>query len=211
MFGGNETFTGDINTITPEISNDIEFGISSNQKNVIYNINFYYMWFKNELILNGKLGMNGLPCHENAKNSYRTGIEGNVNLNIFDKLYFDFNGSYSINKVLSETFGKKTHILTPNSTLDCDLKWVDNIWNIGINTNHHSSMFIDMNNNYTVPHLFSINLYGGAKINNIEIGMRFNNITNKTNYCTGMLGANDDVLYIKNAGFNVNFSLKINF
>ena len=211
MFGGNESFGGEINTITPEISNDVELGISGNHKKVNYNINLYYMWFNNELILNGELGLNGLPCHENAENSYRTGIEGSVNWNIFDNLYFDFNGSYSFNKVKSESFGKKNHILTPNATMDCDLKWVDDIWNIGINTNYHSSMFIDMNNEYSVPDLFSLNLYGGAKINNIEVGMRFNNITNRTNYCTGMLGSNNDVLYIKNAGFNINCSLKIYF
>ena len=211
MFGGNESFGGEIITITPEIANDVELGISGNHKKVNYNINLYYMWFNNELILNGELGLNGLPCHENAENSYRTGIEGSVNWNIFDNLYFDFNGSYSFNKVKSESFGKKNHILTPNATMDCDLKWVDDIWNIGINTNYHSSMFIDMNNDYSIPDLFSLNLYGGAKINNIEVGMRLNNITNRTNYCTGMLGSNNNILYIKNVGFNINCSLKIYF
>lgn len=211
MFEGNETFSGKINTITPEVANDVELGISGNHKKVNYNINLYYMWFNNELILNGESGLNGLPCHENAENSYRTGIEGSVNWNIFDNLYFDFNGSYSFNKVESESFGKKNHILTPNATMDCDLKWVDDIWNIGINTNYHSSMFIDMNNDYSIPDLFSLNLYGGAKINNIEVGMRLNNIANRTNYCTGMLGSNNNILYIKNAGFNINCSLKIYF
>ena len=211
MFGGNEYFVGEINTITPEIANDGEIGISGKNQKVDYNVNLYYMWFQNELILNGELGMNGLPCHENAKNSYRTGIETTINWNVFKKLYLNFNGSYSFNKVLSDTFGKNNHILTPNATLDCDLAWNDKNWNVGVNTNYHSSMFIDMNNDYTIPDMFTLNLYSSVKINNIELSARLNNLTNRTNYCTGMIGANENILYIKNAGFNVNGAIKIYF
>jgi iron complex outermembrane receptor protein len=114
MFGGNEYFTGEIATIIPEVANDFEFGTTYKNKKINANINIYYMWFNNELILNGELGINGLPCHENAKKSFRTGVEGSLNWNIWKNLYFDFNASYSCNKVLSNTFGKNNHILTPN-------------------------------------------------------------------------------------------------
>ena len=72
-------------------------------------------------------------------------------------------------------------------------------------------MFIDMNNDYTIPDMFTLNLYSSVKINNIELSARLNNLTNRTNYCTGMIGANENILYIKNAGFNVNGAIKIYF
>ena len=211
MFGGNEYFVGEITTITPEVANDFEIGTTYKNKKVNANINLYYMWFNNELILNGELGLNGLPCHENANKSFRTGVEGSVNWNIWRSLYFDFNGSYSCNKVLSNTFGKSNHILTPNVTLDSDLSWKTDTYKIGANVNYRSSMYIDMDNNYDIPELFTLNLYGSVMFKNVELNLRLNNVTNRTNYCTGMLGANDTVLYIKNAGINVNGSVIIYF
>lgn len=211
MFGGNEYFNGNIATITPEMSNDVEIGVNYKNKKFNANVNLYYMWFKNELILNGELGVNGLPCHENADNSFRTGIEGTVNWNIWKKLYFDFNGSYSYNKVISNTYGTSNHILTPNITLDCDLSWKGNNWNVGVNTNYRSAMYIDMSNDYTIPNLFTLNLFGSVMFKNVELNLRLNNITNRVNYCTGMLGANNEVLYIRNAGFNINGSVVVYF
>lgn len=211
MFGGNEYFNGNIATITPEMSNDVEIGVNYKNKKFNANVNLYYMWFKNELILNGELGLNGLPCHENADKSFRTGIEGTVNWNIWKKIYFDFNGSYSYNKVISNTYGASKHILTPNITLDCDLSWLDKNWKVGVNTNYRSAMYIDMSNEYTIPDLFTLNLFGSVMFKNVELNLRLNNITNRTNYCTGMLGANNEVLYIRNAGFNINGSIVIYF
>ena len=211
MFGGNECFPGEINTITPEISNDLELGITYKNNKVNVNLNSYYMWFKNELILNGELGMNGLPCHENAKQSFRTGIEGSLGWNIWNNLHFDFNGSYSYNRVLSNTFNKNNHILTPNITLDSDLSWKANNWKIGTNINYRSSMYIDMENNYSIPELFTLNIYGSVLFKNIELSARVNNVTNRTNYCTGMLGANNQTLYIRNAPININGTILIYF
>ena len=211
MFGGNEYFPGEITTTTPEISNDLELGITYKNNKVNVNLNSYYMWFKNELILNGELGMNGLPCHENAKQSFRTGIESSLGWNIWNNLYFDFNGSYSYNRVLSNTFNKNNHILTPNVTLDSDLSWKANKWRIGTNINYRSSMYIDMENNYSIPELFTLNIYGSVLFKNIELSTRVNNVTNRTNYCTGMLGANNQTLYIRNAPININGTILIYF
>ena len=211
MFGGNEYFVGEIATITPEIANDFEIGTTYKNKKVNANINLYYMWFNNELILNGKLGANGLPCHENAKKSFRNGVEGSVNWNIWNNLYFDFNGSYSFNKVLSDTFGKSNHILTPNITLDSDFIWNNSTYKVGANINYRSLMYIDMDNSYNIPELFTLNLYGSIVYKNMEFNLRLNNVTNRTNYCTGMLDANNNILYIKNSGFNINSSLIVYF
>ena len=211
MFDGNEYFTGEIATITPEISNDFELGVTYKNDKVNANLNIYYMWFKNELILNGELGMNGLPCHENAKQSFRAGIEGSLGWNIWNNLHFDLNGSYSCNKVLSNTFGKSNHILTPNITLDSDLSWKADNWRVGTNVNYRSSMYIDMENNYSIPELFTLNVYSSVLFKNVELSVRVNNVTNRTNYCTGMLGADNQILYIKNASININGSILIYF
>jgi iron complex outermembrane receptor protein len=169
------------------------------------------MWFHNELILNGEYGTNGLPCHENAMKSFRTGLECTINWNIIDKLYANANYSYSWNKVLSKTFGKVNHILTPDYTLDFDLFYRNKMWHVGANVNSRGKMFVDMENKHSIPKLITLNLYGSVNINDIELGLKCNNITNRTNYNTGMVNAYNEVLYIRNSGFNIHAIAKIFF
>lgn len=211
MFGGNESFSGAINTITPEISNDLELGVHIKCKKVTANINFYYMWFKNELILNGELGENGLPCHENADKSLRSGFETTINWNVCNNIYFDFNGSYAHSQLKTKTFGEGIHILTPKYTADFDLYWKNKMWRIGANVNKRSSMFIDMENTpqHAIPEALTFNIYGFLKLKNVELGLRCNNITNRVNYCTGTVNAFNQTLYTRNAGFNVHGSLNV--
>lgn len=212
MFGGNETYMGELTTIQEETANDVEAGIEYRNDRFHIGLNYFYMWFDNELVLNGEYGLNGLPCHENAKESYRTGIELSAGLEITDKLSWSVNGSHSKNKVKSETFGSKYHILSPEWTLDTDLLYKEEYWSAGLNLNYHSDMFIDMNNDYKVPHLFTLNLYGETEVmDGMFIQLRLNNITNKTNYNTAMIGADNEIRYIQNAGFNANVSLKMMF
>lgn len=72
-------------------------------------------------------------------------------------------------------------------------------------------MYIDMENNYSIPELFTLNVYGSVLFKNVELSVRVNNVTNRTNYCTGMLGADNQILYIKNASININGSILVYF
>ena len=212
MFGGNETFTGEFATLNSEIANDIEFGFEYILNNKIYaNVNFYHMWFKNELILNGEFGLNGLPCHDNAIESYRNGVEIDVKWQIVSSLNFDVNASYSSNKCTTESFGKTNHILTPAITTNADLYWHNNGFNIGFNTNYHSKMYVDISNDYSIPYLWTLNFHGLYKYQNFEFGLRVNNLTNRVNYCTGLVNDIGQLLYLRNAGTNFIASIKYVF
>lgn len=208
MFGGNETFMG-LSTIESEKSNDVEAGLEYKSKYVDVSANYFYMWFDNELILNGEYGLNGLPCHENAKSSYRTGVELSAEVRPVNNLSFILNGAYSKNTVESETFGNKTHVLSPDLTLNADLQYSKNDWMVGLNFNYHSEMYVDMANEYKLPHLMTLNLYGELSLtDDIKVALRANNITNRVNYCTGAVGADGEMRYMQNApaNFNVSFN-----
>ena len=208
MFGGNETFGGELATIKPETSSDFELGTEFEYDKIYANVNLYYMIFKNELVLNGEYGLNGLPCHDNADRSYRRGIEAEFNWNFIDKFNLRAGASYSDNSVVTETFGKKIHILTPAITFDGDIYYDNNIFNVGINTNYRSKMFVDMANDHSIPYLFTVNIYGSYKFDSFELGARWNNVTNKVNYCTGAVGPNNETLYFRNAPTNFNIFVK---
>ena len=212
MFGGNENFIGTLATIKPEKANDVEFGFEYALGNKIYaNMNFYHMQFKNELILNGDYGVNGLPCHDNALESYRNGLEIDVRWRMVSLLNFDINGSYSSNKAITETFGETNHILTPSITANADLYWEDYNFNVGFDTNYRSKMYVDTANEYSLPYLWTLNFHGMYRYRDVEFGVRVNNLTNKVNYCTGAVNDKGEMLYFRNAGTNFNVSVKYIF
>jgi iron complex outermembrane receptor protein len=212
MFGGNENFTGSFATIKPETANDVEFGFEYTLGNKIYaNANFYHMWFKNELILNGEYGLNGLPCHDNALESYRNGLEVDVRWRITPLLNFDVNGSYSSNMATTKTFGKTNHILTPAITANADLYLDCYDFNVGFDTNYRSKMYVDTANEHTIPYLWVLNFHGMYRYREFEFGIRINNITNKVNYCMGAVNDVGELLYFRNAGTNFNVSVKYIF
>jgi iron complex outermembrane receptor protein len=104
MFGGNEFFTGELTTNKAERSYDIETGYEVSTNKIKANINLYYMKFKNERVLNGQYGLNGLPLHDTADKSYRMGIEGSVDWNFFDNFHYVFNSALSKNKINTEMY-----------------------------------------------------------------------------------------------------------
>lgn len=59
----------------PEKLDDFELGWRMNTEKVKLNINGYYMLYKDQLVLTGKLDDVGSPIRENSGNSYRLGLE----------------------------------------------------------------------------------------------------------------------------------------
>lgn len=59
----------------PERLNDIEAGVRAQKGKFNYNANFYYMDYKDQLILTGQINDVGAYIRENVANSYRAGIE----------------------------------------------------------------------------------------------------------------------------------------
>lgn len=212
MFGGEEVFNGHIANVKPEQANDVEFGVEYAVGNKIYfNFNYYNMWFKNELVLNGEYGLNGLPCHENVTNSYRRGIEMDVRWRMVSYFNLNVNGSYASNNATTETYGRKNHILTPTTTFNADFYWDNYDFNIGFDTNYRSKLYVDMANEYTVPYLWTLNFHALYRYRYMEFSGRVNNITNKVNYCTGAVNDNGEMLYFRNAGTNFIISFKYIF
>ena len=212
MFGGEENFKGELVAKKPEKSTDFELGIEYTLGKRIYaNVNFYHMWFKDELILNGKYGENGLPCHDNALKSFRRGIEIDIRYNFWWFMNLDINGSMSQNKATTETFGTTNHILTPNYTVNADLYWDSYDCKIGFDTNYRSGMYVDMSNKYELPYLWTLNFHGCYRFRDYELGLRINNITNRINYSTGAVNDIGQMLYFRNSGTNFNISFKYIF
>lgn len=83
----------------PERLNNIEAGVRAQKGKFTYNANFYYMGYKDQLILTGQINDVGAYIRENVANSYRAGIELSGGYQISKALTVGGNLTLSQNKI----------------------------------------------------------------------------------------------------------------
>jgi len=86
-----------------ETLTDFELGYKFNTNRLALGVNAYYMNYRNQLILTGKINDVGAPIMTNADKSYRTGLELMVGMKLTEKLKWDVNLTFSKNKIIDYT------------------------------------------------------------------------------------------------------------
>lgn len=84
--------------VKPEKLNDFELGWRFNSDKFQLNSNFYYMGYKDQLILTGRLDDVGAPIRANTEKSYRLGFEFDATILLSDKFILRPNFTLSSNK-----------------------------------------------------------------------------------------------------------------
>jgi iron complex outermembrane recepter protein len=87
----------------PERLNNIETGVRSKAGRLSYNANFYYMDYKDQLILSGQINDVGAYIRENVASSYRAGIELDGAYEASKKWTLGGNIAFSQNKIADFT------------------------------------------------------------------------------------------------------------
>jgi len=83
---------------------DFELGYNANFVNFSFSVNYYYMFYNNQLVLTGKLNDVGSPIHENVGKSYRTGLELYLEYKISEKINTTVNSTISQNKNINYVY-----------------------------------------------------------------------------------------------------------
>jgi iron complex outermembrane receptor protein len=86
-----------------ESLHDFELGVERNKTNYSWNLNLYYMLYKNQLILTGKVNDVFAYTRTNIPNSFRAGIELEGKIKISKKIALSGNATFSMNKVKNFT------------------------------------------------------------------------------------------------------------
>ncbi len=86
--------------VKPEQLTDYEVGYNLKLKNVLLNANVFYMDYKDQLVLTGKINNVGDPVMVNVAESYRTGIELMCAVKLMKNLELDANVSLSRNRIM---------------------------------------------------------------------------------------------------------------
>ncbi|OXA96321.1 TonB-dependent receptor [Flavobacterium hercynium] len=84
--------------VKPEKLNDFELGWRFNSERFQLSSNFYYMAYKDQLILTGTLDEVGAPIRSNSEKSYRLGFEVDATIKLSEKFILRPNFTLSDNK-----------------------------------------------------------------------------------------------------------------
>lgn len=87
----------------PEKLNNIEAGVRAKAGRFSYNANFYFMDYKDQLILTGQINDVGAYIRENVESSYRAGIELDGTFQLSKSWIFGGNIAFSQNKIAEFT------------------------------------------------------------------------------------------------------------
>lgn len=87
----------------PEILNDIEAGIEQKNIKSSWGINAYYMFYKDQLVLTGKINDVGAYSRINIPRSYRAGLELQGSALLYSWLNINGNITFSQNKITNFT------------------------------------------------------------------------------------------------------------
>jgi iron complex outermembrane receptor protein len=82
---------------------DLEIGYLFSHTKFTVSANYFYMKYKDQLVLTGKINNVGSPIMQNVDNSYRTGIEMVTARNVTNYFKWQFNTTLSINKIENHT------------------------------------------------------------------------------------------------------------
>lgn len=117
--------------VKPEVMNDFELGLSYSQSNFNFDLNLYYMIFKDEIVKNGKVDRFGQPITGNVERTEHAGAEINFVYNIWNNIHLFGNANYSKNKIVN---GK--YFIDKNQVIDISQNSIsgfpDFLANIGI-------------------------------------------------------------------------------
>jgi iron complex outermembrane receptor protein len=98
-------YTGSVPQDRPKAENlkDLEVGYRYAQPGFSANVNGFYMLYKNQLVLTGKLDTVGEAIRTNVPDSYRAGIEASARIKVAEPLSWSVNATVSTNKVKNFT------------------------------------------------------------------------------------------------------------
>jgi iron complex outermembrane receptor protein len=88
---------------TFETLNDFEGGYNFQSESFSVGANLYFMVYENQLILTGQINDVGSAIMTNVDDSYRAGIEIVAGIKILPNLTWDFNATFSQNKIMNFT------------------------------------------------------------------------------------------------------------
>lgn len=204
-----------------ETLHDFEAGFERQFGKIAFTANAYYMYYENQLVLNGQINNVGEFIRTNSGQSYRTGIEVGLVAKISNTLQLSGNATLSSNKnkeFIAETeeglvnYGKTDISFSPSVMANGNITYspVKNL-NLGITAQYVGKQFLDNSgstvnqlDDYLVPDFTASYKLPFVK-NEVILRFLLNNFTDTKYVNNGFSGP----YYFAQAGINFLFGLSI--
>lgn len=216
IFGGNDDLPADssnkalIINRDPESVIDHELGIRINNRRLALQFNGYYMNFKNEIVLNGQLGPNGLLLTNKVQRSFRTGLELYATYQLNTAFSFTNNSSFNYSRIKEETTTFRP-ILTPALIINQEVSYLHKRLLLALAGRYQSQSYINFSNNATIKEYMLLNARIQYTLHRYVASFFVNNITNTKYYNNGSVAADGTRQYFVQAPRNVYVAFKYSF
>ena len=190
-----------------EFVKNIEIGFRTPFDSGELNINYFYMDFKNERILNGAFGPSGLALRTSVDNSIRTGLEFHCEFHLVKNLKLTNNSSYNYSLIQQDNV-EFTPILTPKFIVNQEISYLMKNMTFNLSTRYQSKSYMNFENSASLNHYFIINGRIDYKIKNYSASLFINNITDNFYYNNGLVDSDGTRKYFVQAARNMFISIK---
>jgi len=225
----------------PEQLNDIELGYRYKENRFNFGANLYGMFYKNQLVVTGKINDVGGNYRQNVDKSYRLGIELDGSYLISKQFVLNANAAFSRNKIENfvEYYDDYDHggqvvnqyeltdiSFSPRAVLFGELVYKPiNGFALALQSKYVSKQYMDntQNSDRTINGYWVNNLRFGydfkfAGLKNVNLGLLINNIFNKkyesNGYTYGYLSGGNRItenFFYPQAGTNFLLNLNVKF
>lgn len=207
----------------PEKLHDLEAGWEQQFGKISLLSNLYYMYYVNQLVLNGQINNVGEFIRTNSGKSYRFGLELGISANPIKNLQLSANATFSSNKNqnfysenngIIENYGDTDISFSPNVIINGNVLYSPfKNFNLGITAQYIGKQFLDNSGNkavrlkdYLVP---DFNVFYRLPIEKQEIILKFllNNFTDTKYVNNGFVDG--EPYYFSQAGINFIFGISM--
>ncbi|KFC24664.1 TonB-dependent receptor [Chryseobacterium sp. FH1] len=206
-----------------ETLHDFEAGWEQQIGKVAFTANAYYMYYKDQLVLNGQINNIGEFIRTNSGKSSRVGLELGVLAKLSEKLQLSGNTTFSSNKnreFIAETeeglinYGKTDISFSPNVIANGNVIYSPfSNFSLGVTAQYVGKQYLDNSGNqvnqlddYLVPD-FNMSYKLPFKKNEVVLRFLLNNFTNTKYVNNGYIYG--DPYYFSQAGINFMFGLSL--
>ncbi len=193
-----------------EFVNDLEIGLRKVFDNANINVNYFYMDFKNERVLNGKTGPSGLALRSSIDNSIRTGIEFFGELLVNNNVKLTNNSSYNYSIVQQDNIDF-TPILTPKFIINQEVSYSLKNLTINVSARYQSESYMNFENSASLNAYCIVNARIDYRIKNYYSSIFINNLTNANYYNNGEINLDESENYWVQTPRNFYISLGCEF
>jgi len=206
IFGGEDNLLrgGDgplLNVTEPETVFDHELGLRGKSDAFTYLVNAYYLRFKNEIVLSGGVGPNGLPLRSSVAKSYRAGLEYQLSYELAKDWELRANGTFADNKI--EQDGTSfAPVLSPNVLLNQGLTYAPGPWSFGLDLRYQGRSYLDFANDFELDAFTTLDARASWQKDRWAVSVFAFNLTDAAYAANGQLDIYGQPAFQRRAGIN---------